>query len=100
MTPETKTFDHKKAPFRHLFSAAAIVWSVVAVAILVLELKDQRYFLTANALNTARTSFERDVGFRRWLASHGGACVPSFDSTPSKYDSADSHGHITSLNPV
>lgn len=100
MTQQTKTTELKKAPFRHLFSAVAVVWSVVAVAILILELKDQRFFLTANALNTARASFERDVAFRRWLARHGGVCVPTYDSTSSKYDSVDSHGHITSLNPV
>ena len=100
MKQQTNTNELKKAPFRHLFSTAAVIWSLVSVAILVLELKDQRYFLTANALNTARASFERDVAFRRWLARHGGVCVPASGSAPSKYDAVDSHGHITSLHPI
>ncbi len=82
MTQETNTVDHKKAPFRHLFSAAAVVWSVVAVAILVLELKDQRSFLAANALSIARASFEKDIAFRRWGAMHGGVYVPVTEKTP------------------
>lgn len=82
MTGETSRIDRKKAPFRHLFSAAAVIWSIVAVTILVVELRDQKNFLTANALSIARASYEKDIAFRRWGAMHGGVYVPVTEKTP------------------
>jgi len=72
----------KRPPFSSLFGAAALIWSVVCAVFMILEVSDQRAFVAANALNTARASFEKDIAFRRWAAKHGGVYVPVTDETP------------------
>lgn len=69
-------------PFRYMFSLAAMVWTFAAGAVLVMELSDQRAFVAAIALSTARSVFAKDLAFRRWAAKHGGVYVPVTDETP------------------
>jgi len=72
----------RRLPFRTLFGVAALIWTVVCAVFMILEVNDQRAFMAANALDTARASFEKDIAFRRWAAKHGGVYVPVTDETP------------------
>lgn len=75
-------------PSRHtityvrFFVIAALVWTMVAAAVLMGENDDRDSFLLSNALSSARATYEKDIAFRRWAAKHGGVYVPVTAETP------------------
>ncbi|MCM0081440.1 DUF3365 domain-containing protein [Geomonas sp. Red32] len=73
-------------PFHKLRLATVIGWTMVAIGCLAGEYQQSREFLLTNAKAMAKLSFDKDLLFRRWGASHGGVYVPVSPSTqPNPY---------------
>jgi signal transduction histidine kinase len=60
-----------------------ILWTVLVGSILLWSLFRQKHETEQVARIQARSSFEKDLVYRRWAASHGGIYVPITDRTPS-----------------
>ena len=63
-------------------AAVAIGWTVFCIAILINNIARFKSEMMDMAIYHARTTFERDIVYRRWLAKHGGVYVPVTDETP------------------
>lgn len=63
-------------------SAAAIVWTAVALVSFVLYARLVHEGVTVLAAAQARAEFRKDVAYRRWAAERGGVYVPVSKETP------------------
>ena len=61
---------------------SAVVWIVIILASLAWNWTETGKFVTAIAETEARSSFNKDLLYRRWVAIHGGVYVPPTDWTP------------------
>jgi len=57
-------------------------WSILLAASLVWNLQEINSDLTNTAIAATRASLRKDIGFRKWVAAHGGVYVESNHSTP------------------
>ncbi len=64
------------------FWAAVGVWTAVIAAVFVWNYVQLRPGILDMARIEARTSFEKDVFYRKWNAMHGGVYVPVTENTP------------------
>lgn len=95
-------------PFWKYSVAMALCWVLVILSTLLFQLKQEKAHLYSNALNAARTAFQKDVAFRSWVAGHGGVYVPvTKDTQPNPYldvanrDITTTTGQkLTLLNPA
>lgn len=75
----------KKQLFK-IFSNIAIIWSIL-IGLMIGYLVYQKYEQVKNlALLEAKTSINKDIAFRKWVATHGGVYVPISEETqPNPY---------------
>ncbi|MCX5682306.1 MAG: DUF3365 domain-containing protein, partial [Planctomycetota bacterium] len=67
-------------------AAAVVVWTAVAVALVVWATFEQDQASSDSARIQARACFETDVVLRKWAADHGGVYVPVDETTsPNPY---------------
>ena len=59
-----------------------VLWTVLVGSILLWSLFRQKHETEQVARIQARSSFEKDIVYRRWAAGHGGVYVPMTDKTP------------------
>jgi PAS domain S-box-containing protein len=57
-------------------------WTVLIITVLLLNIYNRRSQTLEIAKDQARSSFEKDVVYRRWAAHHGGVYVPATKDTP------------------
>jgi signal transduction histidine kinase len=67
---------------RSYFWILLILWTVLVGSVLLWSLFRQQHETGQGARILARNSFEKDIIYRQWAASHGGVYVPITDSTP------------------
>ncbi len=86
-----------------------VVWTVFVGTVLLWSLLHQGYETLKTARHQARAAFEKDLVYRRWVASHGGVYVPASEQTPpnpylSHVEERDittpSGRHLTLMNPA
>jgi signal transduction histidine kinase/CheY-like chemotaxis protein len=58
------------------------IWSLMVVGSLTWSLHQQGHHLLEAATVAARANSNKDIGFRKWAASHGGVYVPPTKHTP------------------
>lgn len=58
------------------------IWSLMVVGSLTWSLHQQGHHLLEAATVAARANSDKDIGFRKWAASHGGVYVPPTNQTP------------------
>ncbi|MDH4161900.1 MAG: PAS domain S-box protein [Nitrospirota bacterium] len=81
--------DHTRVPeafrsinlTRYQWTVAAL-WTALIVLLLTLDTREVTRNLFDQARFEAREALIKDVAYREWLASHGGAYVPVTDTTP------------------
>jgi len=59
-----------------------VVWTLVLVGLLVWNLQGHKKHLLESVTRYARSSYNRDVVYRHWMAIHGGVYVPPTAETP------------------
>lgn len=67
---------------RNYFWILLVLWTVFVGSVLLWSLFRQKYETEEVARIQARSSFEKDLVYRRWAAGHGGVYVPMTDKTP------------------
>jgi signal transduction histidine kinase len=67
---------------RSYFWTLLVLWTVFVGLILLWSLFRQKHETEQVARIQARSSFEKDLVYRRWATSHGGVYVPITDRTP------------------
>ncbi|MBE0535933.1 MAG: DUF3365 domain-containing protein [Phycisphaerae bacterium] len=86
-----------------------VLWTVLAMAVLVWNLFRQRSEMLEAARLQAQSAFEKDIAYRQWASVHGGVYVPITDETPPNEMLADnperdiitpSGRKLTLLNPA
>jgi signal transduction histidine kinase len=81
---------------RNYFWILLVLWTVLVGSILFWTLFRQKRETGEAARIQARNSFEKDLVYRRWAASHGGVYVPTTDKmTPNPYLSHIEESNIT-----
>ncbi len=87
----------------------AAAWTLIILTSFFWNSHQEEERVQALALNSLELSFEKDVVYRRWAASHGGIYVPASEATPpNPYLShvperdiiTDSGTHLTLVNPA
>ena len=71
--------NNLKTEFRFLrnhFWILLALWTVLVSSILLWSLFRQKHETKQMARMLARNSFEKDIVYRQWAASHGGVYVP------------------------
>ena len=72
--------------FKNYAWILAVVWTIFIIASLIWNVVHERQDALENALIQARISYEKDILYRRWNASHGGVYVPVTNETqPNPY---------------
>src|SRR3990167_7996721 len=65
----------KKQLFR-IFATIGVIWTIF-IALILVYLTYQKYEQVKElALLEAKTSINKDIAFRKWVATHGGVYVP------------------------
>jgi signal transduction histidine kinase/CheY-like chemotaxis protein len=64
------------------FLLALLGWSLLVAASLLFNLDRQAKETINSASVAARANINKDIGFRKWAASHGGVYVPPTERTP------------------
>ncbi len=72
----------KGIKINHYVIILILLWTGLAVASLWWNLSHQKEEILETVLIQARLTFEKDLLYRRWAASHGGVYVPVSESTP------------------
>jgi PAS domain S-box-containing protein len=67
---------------RNYFWILLVLWTVLAGSILLWSLLREKHETEEVARIQARNSFEKDLVYRLWAASHGGVYVSTTDKTP------------------
>ncbi|CAA7623377.1 Signal transduction protein [Candidatus Terasakiella magnetica] len=62
--------------------AALVLWTMLLAGSLWWNVERQREITLELAVNTARSSFSKDLAYRLWASSHGGVYVPPTEKTP------------------
>jgi diguanylate cyclase (GGDEF)-like protein len=89
-------------------AAAVVVWTAVAVALVVWATVEQDQASSDAARIQARACFETDVVLRKWVADHGGVYVPIDEATtpnphlmnPERDLTTPSGRKLTLMNPA
>ena len=71
---------------RRLFLVVVVAWSGLMTSFLSNDLKQNHAAIFGSARIEARASFNKDLVYRRWAASHGGIYVPVTATTPPNPD--------------
>lgn len=69
-----------------LFAGIALTWTILIVSLLTSELNNSYQAVVDSAKIEAKASFNKDLVYRRWAASHGGIYVPVTKETPPNPD--------------
>src|ERR1039458_52274 len=67
---------------RRKYLLAMVGWSVLISVSLAWNLRQEANETLGMAVATARTNINKDISFRKWVASHGGVYVPPTKDTP------------------
>ncbi len=68
---------------RNYIWAILSLWTVFVVLVLLWSLSRETFATEEVARIHARSAFEKDLVYRRWVASHGGVYVPVTNQTPT-----------------
>lgn len=72
--------------FRTLFFFFALGWTALLFGLFLWNMNKHREHIENNAIKVARTSFNKDLSFRRWGTLHGGVYAPVSEKyPPNKY---------------
>jgi diguanylate cyclase (GGDEF)-like protein len=70
----------------HKYTITLAVWSLLVAGSLAWNLQQEASETMSMAVATARTNINKDISFRKWVATHGGVYVmPSKDTPPNSY---------------
>ncbi|WP_081609037.1 ATP-binding protein [Paramagnetospirillum caucaseum] len=94
--------------FRKLIVGSAALWTAAVLLSFWMAAENERQQAVRLAVQEARTSVQTDIGFRHWVASHGGVYVaPDAQTSPNPYlnvpdrDVVTTNGkHLTLMNPA
>ncbi|WP_245651214.1 c-type heme family protein, partial [Paramagnetospirillum marisnigri] len=94
--------------FRKLIVGSAALWTAAVLLSIWMAAENERQQAVRLAVQEARTSVQTDIGFRHWVASHGGVYVaPDAQTSPNPYlnvpdrDVVTTNGkHLTLMNPA
>jgi PAS domain S-box-containing protein len=75
-------FDTRLKILRNYFWVLLILWTVLVGSVLLWSLSQERIGTEETARIQARSAFEKDLIYRRWIAGHGGIYVPATENTP------------------
>ena len=67
---------------RNYFWALLALWTLLVGSVLLWSLFQERIGTEETTRIQARSAFEKDLVYRRWVASHGGIYVPATENTP------------------
>lgn len=73
---------HKGITIKHFMILLLLLWTALAAVSLWWNLSQQKEEILETALNQARLTFDKDIIYRRWVASQGGVYVPVSEKTP------------------
>ena len=59
-----------------------VVWTLIMAGLLVWNLQEHKKHLLESVTGYARSTYNKDVVYRRWMATHGGVYVPPTVETP------------------
>ena len=76
------SYKNELTVLKNYFWSLLILWTALVAAILTWSLLHQKHDIREMAIIQARDSFQKDLVYRRWAASHGGVYVPVTDKTP------------------
>lgn len=83
---KTDQLDVFLASLSRRYALLALVWSVLVGASLLWTLYQERQAILDQATVATRANIQKDIGFRKWVASHGGVYVsPSAHTPPNPY---------------
>lgn len=81
--------DRPNPYFSHIqlrYVFALVVWCMLIAASLMWNVYREKQEILSNATASARAIINRDISFRKWVASHGGVyVVPSVRTPPNPY---------------
>jgi len=72
----------EKSRIRRYVISVISVWTILLFSVMLWHMHAHSKDVFEIASNTAESSFEKDLVYRRWSASHGGVYVPVTDETP------------------
>lgn len=76
----------RKKPFRNAVIVISLVWAMLFLYFSYAEYQQYDHTVYELALNEAKANINKDITFRRWVASHGGVYVtPDEDTPPNPY---------------
>ena len=67
---------------RNYFWALLALWTLLVGSILLWSLFQEKFGTEEAARIQARSAFEKDLIYRRWISGHGGVYVPATENTP------------------
>jgi len=67
---------------RNYFWLLVILWTILVASVLLWSLFQEKIGTEEAARIQARSAFEKDLIYRRWIAGHGGVYVPATENTP------------------
>ena len=82
MEQERNSNSIRRSPLRRYLVMLMIGWTVLIIGLLAWNIAHVRRYTRKVATHEALASFNKDLLYRRWIASHGGVYVPVTDTTP------------------
>ncbi|MDO8292406.1 MAG: DUF3365 domain-containing protein [Gallionella sp.] len=82
MSPQTDTPDAPPVFWLRRYGLLAFVWSILTGGSLLWNLHQEDDSIVETATVVTRANIQKDIGFRRWLNSHGGVYVSPTERTP------------------
>lgn len=73
-----KRFKH----LRYYYVGVLLFITIIISVFVVFEIKTAKEHIEELAIIEAKSNFDKDVSFRNWIATHGGAYVPISKTTP------------------
>ncbi len=82
MKNQSADYRRKQGWLKRNVLLVALLWTGVIAGLLAWNLREQRDHLLESVTGYARYTYNKDVVYRRWVASHGGVYVPATAATP------------------
>lgn len=82
MSPQTDTPDAPPVFWLRRYGLLAFVWSALTGGSLLWNLHQEDESIVEMATVATRANIQKDIGFRRWVNSHGGVYVSQTERTP------------------
>jgi hypothetical protein len=94
---KTDQIDVFLASLSRRYALLTLVWSVLVGASLLWTLYQERQAILDQATVATRANIQKDIGFRKWVTSHGGVYVsPSVHTPPNPYLNVPERDVVTS----